>query len=94
MAKKNSRPKPRKSRSYTKKIKKSGKRNIPLLGTAIEAGGILLGASTALNGNVLDGLLEAAGGVVVGAVVDKIGKKTGLGKMKMSVSRKHTVSVI
>ena len=73
---------------------RAGKKNIPLLGTAIEAGGILLGASEALNGNLTDGLIIAGVGVVGGAIIDKVGKKTGLGKMKMSVSRKHTVSVI
>lgn len=83
-------------RTYYAKAKsrKKIRSNIAVIPTALEAGGVILGLSEILNGNTTDGLVLGGVGIVGGWAVDKIGRKTSLGRAKMGISRKHTVSII
>lgn len=81
---------PRESRKYHKRTKK----DIPLIPTVLEGGGILLGIDEMINGNITGGALTAVAGVVAGSIVERLGNHTKIGKLRIGISRKHEVSLI
>ena len=82
------------ARTRAKTRHKKPVKNVPAIPLLVEAGGLVLGLGDAVSGNVAEGAIIAAAGLVGGWALEKVGKTTIVGRAHAKVSRKHTVSII